>query len=95
MIFSNLLLNHLYYDYDRISALDLSKNLLRDEGISLIAKAISQNITLASLKVANNEITFKGLSVLCDSLKNNTALVELDLSNKDALNKNRFTWQGG
>lgn len=80
---------------ERISRLDLSRNHLRDEGISILAPVIAASTSIIYLSLANNEFGIKGLGNLCSCMKLNQSIVYLDISNHDALLKNRFTWHGG
>ena len=67
----DLFISHHKLGINRIAHLDLSKNLLKDEGISILASIFSFNNALVSLNIASNNITSTGIEVLCHHLEKN------------------------
>ena len=49
---------------DKISSIDLSKNILRDEGVKALAKCLRYLKNLVKLDLSSNEITQKGVGYL-------------------------------
>ena len=57
-----------------ISSLNLSKNVIGDEGIKIVAKIIAKSNTLVHIDVSSNEIKRDGVNVLFKELMKNQSL---------------------
>jgi len=78
-----------------ISNLDLSKNYLRDDGLSELSKCIKYMPALCRLDVSSNNVTPKGIEPLCKALEKNNSLTTILLSTIDGVNRNRIGVKGG
>ena len=68
--------------------LDISHNIISDDGAIAISKCLKVSTTLKVLNISNNEITYYGIIKIAEAIKVNTTLSLLDASGN---NMNRFT----
>ena len=62
-----------------VTTLVLRYNLIRDDGVEALAKALKSHLTLVSLDLRDNEIGLKGARVLSEAIITNSTLTTLDL----------------
>ena len=63
-----------------IQVVNLSCNLIGDEGAKYVAEAITRNITLREIDLSQNIIGERGARYLAEAIKQNTTLQEINLS---------------
>ena len=63
----------------------MSKNLLGDRGIALLAPAIAKSKSLVSIQLCSNEISGQGMSNLFNALIKNESLSEIDIGTEDGI----------
>ena len=64
-----------------LQKLDLSNNILSDNGAVTIGDAIKINNTLVELNISHNNMTSKGTKNITEAIQMNTTLKKLDISN--------------
>ena len=81
-----------------MTALNLERNLLKDEGVTAICEALKTNTALVHLNIRGNGITPAGARSLTSMLEVNSALTVLDLRYNDldnaAKNAIHAAWNG-
>jgi len=70
---------------NNIVILDLSKNLLGDKGIAILATALAKSKSLTTLLLCSNEVSGQGMSQLFKALIRNESLVEIDIGTEDGI----------
>ena len=63
-----------------LQKLDLSYDILSDDGISIISCCLKTNKTVQELNLAGNDFTDKGVKILAEAIQINTRLHELNVS---------------
>ena len=78
--FAEKLSEVLHFDRHRIVKVDLKKNLISDDGISLIMPEIRRSKSIIELNLASNEISNEGMVVIFQNLADNQSVISLTLS---------------
>merc|ERR1719189_2023275 len=66
-----------------LTKVDLSNNVIGDEGMQFLSRAFNVNTVVKTLNLNGNKIGDKGAEYCSDSLKQNSSLTSLDLSDND------------
>jgi Leucine Rich repeat len=74
--------------------INLSKNLLKDEGVYKICKQVSKSLSIVHFDISSNEISPEGIESLLGLFMNHMSLVSLDLSSHEGLHRNRLAVLG-
>lgn len=74
--------------------LNLSRNLLKDEGAYFIAERLKKDTNIIHLDLSSNCLTKKGVKYLCDMLLTNITLISLNIKSYEGLNRNKLGTTG-
>jgi len=78
-------------DVDLVAHLDLSKNLIGDKGVEILAPAFQNSRNLVSLSLGSNDISGVGMVKLFNAFTLNCSLSTINLSTEDGVQRNRIT----
>eukprot|EP00928_Gymnodinium_smaydae_P005275 TRINITY_DN11806_c0_g1_i3.p1 TRINITY_DN11806_c0_g1~~TRINITY_DN11806_c0_g1_i3.p1 ORF type:complete len:943 (+),score=156.66 TRINITY_DN11806_c0_g1_i3:2866-5694(+) len=76
---------------ENLTSLNLSCNLVRDEGAGVIAKLLPEQRALVHLDLSSNDITGAGAGAIFEALLLNRSLTDLNLSSQPGAMRNRLT----
>ena len=85
------ILKEILVQNDHITILNISKNLIGDQGIEIISSAFPLSVSLVHLDISSNSITWKGAFHLFQYLRKNETLACLNLSSFPRCPKNNFS----
>ena len=82
---AQVLTNILNNNKDLVAHLDISKNLIGDKGIDILAPAFQSSRNLVSLIIGSNDISPNGMIKLLNAFSQNCSLQYINLSTEDGV----------
>ena len=73
---------------------NLSRNILKNEGVKHLAYALKSDTQIIHLDVSSNALSDKGIGYLCDMLMTNNTLISLAINSYEGLNRNKVSSNG-
>lgn len=77
-----------------IARLNLRENMLRDNGMRILAQAISKNQSIVHLDICQSMLTPKGFKKLFKAMLKNESITSIDIGNPGNTNRNRIGDKG-
>ncbi|CAI2381862.1 unnamed protein product [Moneuplotes crassus] len=80
--------------YNKVSHLDLRKNVLGDQGLKELSKSLLSNSSIIHLDIGSNDVTFEGANKFFKSMVKHQTLTSISIANSDGLHRNRIRAKG-
>lgn len=88
------LLSVLIRENNYFTRVNLSKNIIKSEGVRYISNALKRDKRIIHLDLSSNGLSDKGIAYICDMLKVNNCLISLCIKSYEGLNRNKLSSQG-
>ena len=83
-------ISHILSVNKNIVHINLSKNLLKDEGVEEIMRQVKHSYSIIHLDLQQNNITSKGAKKIFKGLISNNSVISLKVGNIDNIQKNKI-----